>query len=204
MITVAIAEDHQALIDGIKSFLEFDESVKIVGHANDGEQLLELVSKKEPKIILCDIRMPKMDGIEACKVINKNYTDTNVIAFTMFDQEDAVQQMLDAGAKGYVLKNSSLKVLVEAITTVAKGQNYFDKKIHLPNAKKNTSSSPLSSRENQILNLIGQRKTSDEIASLLFITEATVNTHRKNMIEKLGLKGRGALLQYALDRKYRF
>ena len=204
MITIAIAEDHQALIDGIKSFLEYEENIKIVGHANDGAQLLEIVSKKSPQIVLCDIRMPKIDGIEACKIVNEKYNSTKIIAFTMFDQEDAVQQMLDAGARGYVLKNSSLAVVLEAITTVANGNTYFDKKIHLPDAEKNISSSILSSREKEILRLIGTGKTSHEIANMLFIGKTTVDTHRKNMTRKLGLKGKGELLRYALDKKYDF
>lgn len=204
MITVAIAEDHQALIDGIQSYLEYEEDITIVGHANDGEQLLELVEKRPPNIVLCDIRMPKVDGIAAAKVIQKKFPETKVIAFTMFDQEEAIRQMLDAGAVGYILKNSSLKVVLEAIRSVAQGKTYFDKKIHLPSAEKNTSKSVLSTREKEILVLIGRGSTSHEIADQLFIGKSTVDTHRKNMIRKLGLSGAGELLRYALEKKYDF
>lgn len=204
MITVAIAEDHQALIDGIQSYLEYEEDITIVGHANDGEQLLELVEKRPPNIVLCDIRMPKVDGIAAAKVIQKEYPQTKIIAFTMFDQENAVQQMLEAGAVGYILKNSSLKVVLEAIRAVANGKTYFDKKIHLPTTEKNTSKSILSTREKEILVLIGRGSTSHEIADQLFIGKSTVDTHRKNMIRKLGLSGAGELLRYALEKKYDF
>lgn len=204
MITVAIAEDHQALIDGIQSYLEYEDDIKIVGHANDGEKLLEMVQKRPPNIVLCDIRMPKIDGIAATRIIQKNYRQTRVIAFTMFDQEEAVRQMLDAGAVGYILKNSSLKVVLEAIRTVADGKTYFDKKIHLSSAEKNKSKSVLSSREKEILGLISRGKTSHEIADQLFIGKSTVDTHRKNMIRKLGLSGAGELLRYALEKKYDF
>jgi len=204
MITVAIAEDHQALIDGIQSYLEYEDDIKIVGHANDGEELLALINKRPPNLVLCDIRMPKIDGIAAAKIIRKDYPDTKVIAFTMFDQEDAIRQMLDAGAVGYILKNSSLKVVLEAIRTVADGKTYFDKNIHLPSAEKNTSQSILSKREKEILNLVANGKTSHEIADQLFIGKSTVDTHRKNMIRKLGLSGVGELLRYALDKKYDF
>lgn len=204
MIRVAIAEDHQALIDGIQSYLEYENDITIVGHANDGEQLLELVEKRNPNLVLCDIRMPKVDGIAATKVIQKNYPNTKVIAFTMFDQEDAVRQMLDAGAVGYILKNSSLQIVLEAIRAVAAGKTYFDKKIHLPSTEKNASKSVLSSREKEILELIGRGKTSHEIADELFIGKSTVDTHRKNMIRKLGLSGAGELLRYALEKKYDF
>ena len=204
MIIVAIAEDHQALIDGIQSYLEYEEDITIVGHANDGEALLELVEKRNPNLVLCDIRMPKVDGIAATKIIQKKYTNTKVIAFTMFDQEDAVRQMLLVGAVGYILKNSSLNVVLEAIHTVGAGKTYFDKKIYLPSMEKNTSKSVLSSREKEILGLISRGKTSHEIADELLIGKSTVDTHRKNMIRKLGLSGAGELLRYALEKKYDF
>ena len=204
MITVVIAEDHQALIDGIQSYLEYEDDIRIVGQANDGEALLEIVERKSPKLVLCDIRMPKMDGITATKIIKKKYPETKVLAFTMFDQEDAVRQMLAAGAVGYILKNSSLQIVLEAIRAVAEGKTYYDKKIHLPSAEKNTSKSVLSSREREILGLIGRGRTSHEIADQLFIGKSTVDTHRKNMIRKLGLSGAGELLRYALEKKYDF
>ncbi len=204
MITVAIAEDHQALIDGIHSYLEYEEDIKIVGHANDGEALLEVVKRKQPKVVLCDIRMPKIDGMAATRIIKKEYPQTNIIAFTMFDQEEAIRQMIEAGAVGYVLKNSSLQIVLEAIRLVAAGKTYYDKKIHLPTAEKNTSKSILSSREKQIMGLIARGTTSHQIAEQLFIGKSTVDTHRKNMIRKLGLSGAGELLRYALERKYDF
>lgn len=204
MITVAIAEDHQALIDGIKSYIKYEEDIKIIGQANNGEELLKLVRSKQPKVVLCDIRMPKLDGIEATKTILNELPYTKVIAFTMFDQEEAVQQMLAAGAHGYILKNSSLEVVLEAIREVASGKTYYDKKIHQPNAEKNSTKSVLSSRELEILQLIAKGRTSHQIADELFIGKSTVDTHRKNMIRKLGLSGAGELLRYAVEKKYEF
>ncbi|NAS14294.1 response regulator [Poritiphilus flavus] len=204
MIHLAIAEDHQALIDGIASYIEFEDDIALVGYANDGEELLKLVKQKEPQVILCDIRMPKIDGIEVTKKILAMRPLTRVVAFTMFDQEEAIKQMLDAGAVGYILKSSSLKIVLEAIRSVAGGNTYFDKKIHLPVADKNHSKSILSSREKQILGLIGRGKTSSEIADELYIGKSTVDTHRKNMIRKLGLSGPGELLRYAVEKKYDF
>ncbi|MEE1962009.1 response regulator transcription factor [Allomuricauda taeanensis] len=204
MITVALAEDHQALIDGIRSYLRYEDDISIIGHANNGEELLKLVRMKRPKVVLCDIRMPKLDGIEATKIILKEFPHTKVVAFTMFDQDEAVKQMLMVGAKGYILKNSSLEVLLEAIRTVASGNTYYDKKIHQPSAEKNSSKSLLSSREWEILQLIAKGLTSHEIADELFIGKSTVDTHRKNMIRKLGLNGSGELLRYAVEKKYEF
>ena len=204
MITVAIAEDHQALIDGIESYTKHEEDIKIIGHANNGKELLKLVRLKQPKVVLCDIRMPKLDGIEATKLILKEFPHTKVVAFTMFDQEDAVQQMLAAGAHGYILKNSSLAVVLEAIRTVGSGKTYYDKNIQLTNGEKNSSKSVLSKRELQILQLIAKGNTSHQIADELFIGKSTVDTHRKNMIRKLDLSGAGELLRYAVDKKYEF
>ncbi|MDC6362548.1 MULTISPECIES: response regulator [Flavobacteriaceae] len=204
MITVAIAEDHQALIDGIRSYVRYEDDISVIGHANNGEELLQLVRLKQPKVVLCDIRMPKLDGIEATKIILKELPYTKVIAFTMFDQEEAVQQMLDAGAHGYILKNSSLDVVLEAIRVVASGKTYYDKKINQPQTEKNSSKSILSSREREILQLIAKGRTSHQIADELFIGKSTVDTHRKNMIRKLRLSGAGELLRYAVEKKYEF
>lgn len=204
MITLAIAEDHQALIDGISSYIEYEDDINLVGYANDGEALLDLIHKKRPEVILCDIRMPKIDGIEVTKRILNAYPQVKVVAFSMFDQEEAINQMLEAGAVGYILKSSSLQIVLEAIRSVANGNTYFDKKIHLPVAEKNKSKSVLSSREKEILSLIGRGKTSHEIAEDLFIGKSTVDTHRKNMIRKLGLSGPGELLRYAVEKKYDF
>ncbi|WP_396632763.1 response regulator [Maribacter sp. R86514] len=204
MITVAIAEDHQALIDGIISYLKHEDDIEIIGHANNGEELLKLVRLKQPKVVLCDIRMPKLDGIEATKCILKEFPNTRIVAFTMFDQDDAVQQMLAAGAHGYILKNSSLDVVLEAIRTVYDNKTYYDKKIHIPDGEKNSTKSILSAREREILQLIGNGHTSHQIADELFIGKSTVDTHRKNMIRKLGLSGAGELLRYAVEKKYEF
>ena len=187
MITVAIAEDHQALIDGIVSYLEYEDDITIVGQANHGKDLLDIVRKRKPKVVVCDIRMPKMDGIVATTHIKKEFPHINVLAFTMYDQSEAVRQMLDAGATGYILKNSPLKVVLEAIRTLSEDKTYYDAKLNIDQISKNSSESILSRREKEILALIAQRKTSKEIADLLFISKSTIDTHRKNMIQKLAV-----------------
>jgi len=213
MITIAMAEDHQMLIDGVKSFFEFDENVDIIGSVTNGEDLVKLVSLKQPKLVITDIRMPKMDGIEATKIIKKNFPHIKVLTMTMFDQPEAIKQMLDAGASGYLLKNSGIKMLSKAIVTVGNGETFFD-----PNVAFNfmndyidknvtigkSNKVVLSKREKQILQLIANGKTSKEIAEELFIAKTTVDTHRKNMIRKLSLSGGNELIKYAIDRKYEF
>lgn len=208
MTTIAIAEDHQALIDGIELLYRYDDHFSIVGMANDGQELLKIIEKKRPNVVIMDIRMPKMDGIEATKIITKEYPDTKVIAFSMFDQDQAVHQMREAGALGYVLKNSSLAVLDTAIKTVMSGQEYYDPSLEMEDnsafAKAKKDTSPLSKSERAILKLIAQNKTSSEIAAERFTATSTVEKHRKNMMRKLGLRGKGELLRYAIERKYDF
>jgi two-component system nitrate/nitrite response regulator NarL len=207
MIRLAIAEDHQSLIDGIQLLLEYEDNIQIVGTANDGEALLEIIAKKRPTVVLTDIRMPKMDGIEATKRIKKDYPSIRVIAFTMFDQMDAIEQMLQAGASGYLLKNSSLNEVLTAIQKVANNETYYDANININAIDQDTSSTKkgvLTKRQIEILELIAQGKTSREIAEQLFIGIHTVDTHRKNMIRILGLQGKGELLRYALEKKYDF
>ena len=213
MITIIMAEDHQMLIDGVKSFFEYDEQINIIGEVNNGEDLVKLVSLKQPKLIITDIRMPKMDGIQATKIIKKEFPHIHVLAMTMFDQPDAIKQMLDAGATGYLLKNSGIKMLTKAIIAVAKGEtffdpnvafnfmnNYIDKNVTIGKSEKVI----LSNREREILELIANGKTSKEIAENLFIAKTTVDTHRKNMIRKLHLSNGNELVKYAIDKKYQF
>ena len=213
MITIAIAEDHQMLIDGIKSFFEYDEDINIIGTVNNGEELVKLVALKQPKLVITDIRMPKMDGILATKKIKEQFPHIKILVMTMFDQPDAIKQMLDAGATGYILKNSGIKMLSKAITTVASGETFFD-----PNVAFNfmndyiddnvtighSEKAILSNREKEILHLIANGKTSKEIAASLFIAKTTVDTHRKNMIRKLNFSTGNELVKYAIDKKYQF
>jgi two-component system response regulator NreC len=216
MITVAIAEDHQSLIDGIELLLRYEEDISIIGTSNDGKKLLDIVRLKQPKVVIMDIRMPKLDGIEATKIITKEFPHIKVIAFSMFDQDEAVIQMRDAGAKGYILKNSPLEELLNAIMAVMQGQVYYDTGIDQQLfdqdgsqdghsfAKAKTPKSLLSKSEREILKLIAQNKTSSEIADIRFTAVSTVEKHRKNMMRKLGLSGKGELLKYAIQKKYEF
>ncbi len=206
MIRVAIAEDHKAMADGIHLLLEYEENISIVGSVNDGEALLDLVRLKQPQIVLTDVKMPKMDGITATRTIKKELPNTKVIAFTMLDKSVVVNKMIDAGASGYLLKNSPLEEVLNAINTVATGETFFDANIdHLienEHSQKTKTKPLLSKTERAILELIAQGKSTSEIAELRFSAVTTIETHRKNMIRKLGLSGKTELLRYALESKY--
>lgn len=208
-INIIIAEDHNSLIDGIDLFFSFEKDIEVVGRVNDGQALLELLIQKNRNIhvVIVDIRMPILDGIEATKQITQKYPHIKVIAFTMFRKRELFNKMLDAGAKGYLLKNTKLPILLQAIREVYAGKTYYDS--DLPIEDKNSTADikkedKLTKRQNQILELIGKSYNNKEIAEKLFISEHTVTTHRKNIMEKLNLKGRDALLKYALNRGYDF
>lgn len=203
MITVIIAEDHQALIDGIKLSIEYEEDIQVIGEANDGEMLVEMVRKKQPSVVLTDIRMPKCDGISATKIIKKEFPQIKVIAFSMFDQGEAVEQMKKAGASGYIMKNSSLKKVLDAIRIVAKDGTFFDDAISSKDSD-TKEEIVLSTREKEILRLIGEGKSSLEISEMLFIGKTTVDTHRKNILRKLNIHGKTDLIRFAVERKYDF
>ncbi|APU67645.1 MULTISPECIES: response regulator [Christiangramia] len=208
MIRLAIAEDHTSLIDGIKVFFEYEEDIEFLGFATNGKELLELAKNKRINFVITDIRMPIMDGIQLTRALTEQYPEIKVLAFTMFDQDEAVKQMLNAGAKGYILKNAGLKELLYAIRTIHKGENYFDHNIQVPDDENLKSGRRekglLTKRELEILKLIGVGKINQEIADELFIGKTTVETHRKNMMRKLDLSGSGELLRYALQHKYDF
>lgn len=207
MITLVIAEDHQALIDGIQLLLEQQGDIRIAGIAHDGDKLLEIVAKTEPNVVLTDIKMPKKDGITATKMLTEKHPKVQVIAFSMFQQESAVTEMIAAGANGYILKNSPLEEVLNAIRAVDAGRTYFDASLTITEATAPHTGAEkplLSKSEREILKLIGEGKSSSEIAAIRFTAISTVEKHRKNMIQKLGLSGKGELLRYAVEQKYTY
>jgi two-component system nitrate/nitrite response regulator NarL len=201
-ISIVMAEDHNALIDGLKYYVEYIDDIIFLGFANNGKDLVDLVERKRPKVVITDIRMRVMDGLDATRIISKKFPDTRIIAFTMFEQDEAVNAMLEAGAKGYILKNSSLEELLKAIRLVASGESYYDASIAADSSAKHTKDNVLTRRQIEILKLISQGRTNQEIGDALFIGKTTVETHRKNMIRVLNLQGAGELLRYALQKKY--
>lgn len=209
MINVVVAEDHNSLIDGIDVFFKFEKDIDVIDKFNDGDTLLEYLKRRNRhvNVIIMDIRMPKLDGIEATKQISIKYPHIKVIAFTMFRQREFVNKMTEAGAKGYILKNASLPTLLEAIRKVHAGEVYYDSDLPMQNNASTIEIKKeqiLTKTQNQILELIGQRLSSQEIADKLFVSKHTILTHRKNIAKKLNLKGRDALLSYVINRDYNF
>lgn len=203
MITVVIAEDHQAMLDGIRLSLKPENDISIIGEASDGEMLLEIVRERKPLVVVTDIRMPKCDGITATRLLKKEFPQIKIIAFSMFDQPIAVSQMKEAGASGYLMKSSSVFLVQKAIRAVHRGHTFFDDAIIANDAIVHVNDL-LSTREKQILRMIGDGKTTEEISDELCISSETVSTHRKNIHKKMNLHGKSDLIRYAIESKYDF
>jgi len=203
-VRILIADDHQLFIDGIKSILANELEITIVGEANNGLEVLQLIENGlEPDIVLTDIRMPVLDGVTLTRAMSKNYPDIKVLALSMYDQSVDVVEMLDAGAKGYVTKNVKKKELVLAIHTLMKSKFYFSE--NLPkdvqrwfDNDQNREDNPLTRREKEILQLVVNGRTSLQMAKQLKLSKYTIDTHRKNIHKKLGIKSNTGLVRYAL------
>ena len=208
MINILIADDHQLLIDGIKAALADSEDISIVGEANNGYQVLEKLDAGLPvNIVLMDINMPKMDGLNATKLVHKKHPGVKVIALSQYDEKRFVKQMVKNGASGYLLKDSSKEILEEAIRTVESGEKYYCDRlsVRLINQElkiedeHNALFPKLSERELEILRLIGNELSSQEIADKLFISFHTVESHRANLMSKAGVKNTAGLIRWATE-----
>lgn len=207
MIKIAIADDHQMFIDGIKSLLKGNKNMLVSVEATNGEQLLSLLKEQQTEVILMDVNMPVMDGIEATKQVKKLFPEIKVIMLTMFSSKDYIEKLLRVGANGYVLKNTGKEELTTAIEKVMQGESYFSKEVterimeglQGKKAENNPHMVELTEREKDVLRLIAQELTSHEIADKLFISFHTVETHRKNLISKLQVKNIAGLVKYAVQ-----
>ena len=201
MIRIVIADDHSLIRDGLKAMLGKDNFCEIVGEAANGHELLELLKAVKCDVVCTDISMPEMDGVEATTFITKNFPKIKVICLSMHEEVSFIKQMMDAGAAGYVFKDSPKEELQLAIKTVYGGKKYFNQKLFdiLLNVESNgKTESVLSSREKEILKLIAEEYTNPEIAEKLFLSVRTVDTHRQNLIQKLNVKNTAGLVKYAI------
>jgi len=201
VIKIIIADDHSIIRDGLKAMLEKNDFCRIVGEAANGEELLELLKTTTCDVVCTDISMPVMDGVEATKQIVKNFPKVKVMCLSMHEEAGFIKKMMEAGAVGYVFKDSSKDELKEAIQAVESGKKYFNQKLFdiLLNMESGGKEiSVLSSREKEILKLIAEEYTNPEIAEKLFLSVRTVDTHRQNLIQKLDVKNTAGLVKYAI------
>ncbi|MCC6725787.1 MAG: response regulator transcription factor [Saprospiraceae bacterium] len=209
MINVVLADDHKIVVDGLVSILKEEEDINIVGTAYNGQQALEIIKENKVDIAVIDIEMPVMTGIQLSKYLNEHHPEVKVLILSMYKTQDFVEQIVSAGAKGYVLKNKGSEELVKAIRYIHDGQSYIgqeitDVLIEALKAKSGKAEQPniqFTKREKEILALIAQGLTSIKIGEKLFIAPSTVDTHRRNLIEKTGVANSKELIRVALENK---
>ncbi len=211
VITILIADDHPMFRDGVKQALSNDTSLKVIAVASDGEQALQFAKEHSPDVAVLDMNMPKMTGMTVLKELNKSGTKTKVVFLTMFDDEDILNEVMDLGVKGYILKDSASVDIVNAVHAVYEERFYISPSLTNKLLKRKgkqesfSSSHPqlqlLTEQERRILKMIADSKTSKEIAEALFLSQKTIDNYRFKISEKLNLSGSYSLLKFALENK---
>ena len=205
MISVYIVDDHELIIEGIISFLQKEKNIKVAGYATTAMACIDFFKSNTADVILMDINLPDMSGLDLCKLIKTNYAGINVIALSTLNQGSYITQIIENGASGYLLKNADKEEILAAIATVQSGKTFFSfeaGKIYKATTEKKTGLPVLSKREKEILKLIAEGLTNLEISKQLFISIDTVDTHRKNLYAKLNVKNTALLIRYAIEHNY--
>lgn len=211
MIKLFIADDHKVFRDGVSSILGNLDDITVVGEAGNAYETTDGVNQHLPDVILMDISMPITNGIELTKILKKSYPDLKVLIFSMHHESSYIMSALEAGASGYLLKDAGSTEMVNAIRTVYNNGTYYSPEVsnvlieHLSkgtNPHSEKKESPLTKREKEILQLIAEEYSNPEIAEKLFISPRTVDTHRRNLLEKLELKNTAGLVKYAIKNGY--
>ena len=205
VLKIYIVDDHQMLIDGLKALLNGESHISVIGENTLPKIALQEITKYNPDIVLTDINMPEMDGIELTKEIKKANSNIKVIALSMFGERETISDMLKAGVSAYILKNTGKQELLTAIEKVATGGTFFSDEVNAEMMKASQVSSSkeitLSLREIEVVELIAIEYTNAKIAEALFISERTVETHRKNIFRKTDTKSVIGLLKYCVDKR---
>lgn len=205
---IVLADDHAIFRGGIKKLIDEKPDMEVIGEAGEGLELLKVLKKMTPDLVILDISMPNLRGIEAIPEIKTLHPEAKVLVLTMHTEKEYLYHSLSAGAEGYLLKGDPLEELFEALETVRQGAIYVSKHLsgelaedltRILEGKKQLPKDPLSVRERQILKLIAEGKTSKEIAENLYISMRTVEKHRSNIMKKLKAKGSTDLIKYAIE-----
>ena len=213
LIKIAIADDHKIFRDGIKMALAGKENLKMLWEAEDGKDLMHKVAIKKPDVLLMDIRMPEIDGINAIEMLRKEYEDIKIIVLTMYDDQQMISRMMEMGANAYLTKTTDPEEIYEAILTCMNDDFYFNslvnnavmgKLIQKKNVRQhygNTVPVNFNEKEIKILQLLAQDKTTEEISKIIFLSPRTIETIRQNMKQKVGAKTIAGLIMYGMRNK---
>jgi DNA-binding NarL/FixJ family response regulator len=210
-IKILIADDHSIIRSGLRMLFRSEPEFSVVGEAENGEEALEKIAAQNPNIAILDISMPKINGIEATRVIKERHPSTKVLILTIYENEEYVNQMVLAGASGYVLKDAGKKELFAAVRAIAAGERFFSpgisklmidefiKQAHSKHNRSQDTNSPLTSRETEVLSYIARGLTNSQIAKKLFLSIRTIDTHRNNLMQKLDIHDTAGLVRYAIE-----
>lgn len=209
-IEILIADDHTMFVDGIHSILQNVKDIRVVGRCFDGPSVIDFVADNAVDIILLDVNLPGMSGIEVTKTLQQSKPKVKILAISMFNEESYVTEILNHGASGYVLKNTGREELLKAIRTVHGGKSYFSKDVTqtimkgLMNQRKSGSKTEkfypkISRREREVLKLIAQEFTTQEIADQLFISLKTVESHRSSLLSKMNARNSAGMVRIAME-----
>jgi len=200
-IKVLIADDHSIVMEGLQVVLSAEEELEVVGTVLNGEEVMIFVARHEVDVVVLDINMPVMDGITCARKLKKEYPGIKIIILTMYAQRSFVDEIVKIGIDGCLLKNNTGKELTTAIFRVMNGSQYYDRLKNFNSSEEEIKQYKLSARELDVIKLVAEGLTSQEIADQLFISELTVQTHRRNMMRKLDLKNSMQVVQFAKDNE---
>jgi len=210
MIRVLLADDHRILREGIRALIEDQDDMQVVGEAEDGLAAVKKVAQLQPDVVVMDIAMPLLNGLEATRQIHRDYPRVRVLILTMHENEEYIRQVLAAGALGYVLKDAAARDLLGAIRSVYQGEAVLSPAItrlviedylRWGDIRPEDTTDGLTAREREVLQLIAEGYTNKEIAGILSLSVKTVQSHRTNLMNKLDLHDRGELIKYAIQKK---
>jgi two-component system, NarL family, nitrate/nitrite response regulator NarL len=209
-IKVLIVDDHSIVREGIKSLIETNENIEIIGEASNGLEAIHRAESLSPDVILMDISMPIMSGIEATKALQRINPKIRVIVLSMHNSKEYIVQIIQSGAKGYLLKNTSSSELINAIQSVMMGQAFFSPEISqivlndyifTEDNKIDKKKTTLSNRETEVLTLIAKGFSSKEIGELLNLSSRTIETHKEHIMKKLKVRTTAEIIKYAFEKK---
>ena len=196
-ITCLIVDDHEVVREGLRLSLSRAPHIRVIGEAADGESAVALAERRRPNVVIMDVRMPGMDGLEATKILSEKVPDTAVLIFTAFSERSLLGRGLESGAKGYILKEAPHQTLLRAIEKVVNGEGYVDPAL-MPAFLPGKGEDMLTAREREILQLLAEGKNNKEVAAILNLSLYTVETHRSNIMRKLSFHSIRDLVVYAI------